>query len=47
MPKSRPRTSSDLSKREGADHSEYFLLVALIVLIIGVVVLHLAHVRFP
>jgi len=47
MPKSSPRSPSNLSKREGADHSEYLLLVALIVLIIGVVVLHLANVRFP
>ena len=29
------------------DPGEYFLLIALIALIIGVIVIHIAHLRFP
>jgi hypothetical protein len=40
MAKSRPRS-------QDADLSEYVLLLVLIALIVGVVVVHVAHVRFP
>jgi hypothetical protein len=47
MAKSRQSSSSNLAKPERADLSEYLLLLALVALIIGVVVLHIAHVQLP
>lgn len=40
MARSRPRSRD-------ADLGEYLLLLALVALIVGVVVLHFAHLRFP
>ncbi|MGB9241944.1 MAG: hypothetical protein WCC03_01220 [Candidatus Acidiferrales bacterium] len=47
MAKSRPKSSSNLAKPERTDLSEYLLLLALVALIIGVVVVHIAHVQLP
>jgi hypothetical protein len=47
MSKSRSRSASNLAKTQGADLGEYVLLAALIALIIGVVVVHVAHVQLP
>ena len=47
MAKSRPNSPSNLAKPERADLSEYLLLLALVALIIGVVVLHIAHIGLP
>ena len=47
MAKSPPRFPSNRPQSQDADVSEYLLLLALVALIVGVVFLHVAHVRFP
>ena len=47
MAKSPPSFPSNRPKSQDADLGEYLLLLALVALIVGVVVLHFAHFRFP
>jgi hypothetical protein len=42
-----PRWPSNVAKSTGVDLGEYLLLVALVVLIIGVILLHVAHIQLP
>ncbi|HTP43506.1 MAG TPA: hypothetical protein VMJ13_03030 [Candidatus Acidoferrum sp.] len=47
MAKLPPRSPSNLTKSDRTDLGEYLLLAALIALIIGAVLLHVAHIRLP
>jgi hypothetical protein len=47
MAKSPPSFPSNRPKSQDADLGEYLLLLALVALIVGVVFLHVAHIRFP
>ena len=42
-----PRSPSNVMKSTSVDLGEYLLLAALVVLIIGVILLHVAHVQLP
>lgn len=42
-----PRSPLNVTKSTGVDLGEYLLLAALVVLIIGVILLHVAHVQLP
>lgn len=47
MRKPRRRLSTNLAKSEGTDIGEYLLLALLVVLILGVIIIHVAHLRIP